>query len=61
LFSFKTPLLDTKTLFLKEEKDLYYCLGVFIAVKKGVVEYIIRQLRFFIAAQKGVLEYFIRQ
>jgi hypothetical protein len=50
LFSFETPLLES-----------HCCVGVFIAVQKGIVEYIIRQLRFFIAAQKGVLEYFIRR
>ncbi len=40
---------------------IHCCLGVFIAVQKGVVEYIIRQLRFFIAVQKWVVEYIIRQ
>ncbi len=47
LFSFETPPLDPTTFFLKEGKDPYYCLGVFIAVQKGVLEYFIRQLRRF--------------
>jgi hypothetical protein len=50
IVSFETPVLEPTTFFLKEGKDPYCCPGVFIAEQKGVVEYIIRQLRFFIAA-----------